>query len=387
MLPGVYISSETLGPSRYYSRPGEGSSRAYAPENCSDLSPFLSLLAFILHDKYGGDKQNKYYHTPGALLDTSFTGQRPIIGEGHHFTVFGSPFEKWENVPAHVKRYNPEAYCIKFPNPGFRNDDGFLKEVNETVLREMKVLCHPNLESHENIIGFLGLDFHEDYDDHNIGWPCPLMEVAEFGTLDSFQYDQGRLNESLTTNLLLDIASGLDALHKCNIIHGDVKSENVLICRHNHRKYVAKLSDFGLSIINPDPEALHRLIGGTWLWEAPEIETRMSVQGLKQTDLFSLGLLIWRVLINRSMPYETLGQDIVNRYQSPDQTSFVYSVKQDPEFCGIVLHSLRYSGSDEWAKSFGIAILPYSLGHDPNSRYLQKILAEMQNPRRGVPQR
>ncbi|KAF1998699.1 kinase-like protein, partial [Amniculicola lignicola CBS 123094] len=165
------------------------------------------------------------------------------------------------------------------------------KEVNETVLREIKVLCHPILESHENIIGFLGLDFHEDYDDYNVGWPCPLMEVAEFGTLDSFQYDQGQLNELVTNSLLLDVTYGLDALHKCNIIHGDIKSENVLICRHKDRQYVAKLSDFGLSIINPDREGFHKLIGGTWLWEAPEFGNRMSVQGLKQTDLFSLGLL------------------------------------------------------------------------------------------------
>jgi serine/threonine protein kinase len=387
MLPGVYIPSENLAPSRSHPRPSDITSRENSPEDRSDLSPFLYLIALILHDAYGSEKQEKYYHTPGALMDTSFTGQRPIIGEGHHFTVFSSPFEDWDNASAHVKRYNPEAYCIKFPNPGHRNDDGFFKEVNETALREIKVLCQPNLESHANIIGFLGLDFHEDYDDHNLGWPCPLMEVAEFGTLDSFQYDQGQLNEPVTTNLLLDISCGLDALHKCNIIHGDVKSENVLICKHIHRKYVAKISDFGLSIINPDREGLHKLIGGTWLWEAPEFGNRMSVQGLKQTDLFSLGLLIWRVLTNTPMPYETLGRDIIDRYRAPEQKGFIIAVKQDAEFCGIVLHSLRYANIPEWAKSLGIDILPHSLGHDPTSRNLQRIMVEIQKSRSNFPQR
>jgi serine/threonine protein kinase len=351
----------------------------HSTEDSLNLSSLLYLIAFILHNEYGSDEQKKYYHTPGALLDTTFTGQCPIIGEGHHFTVLVSPFEKWERVSAYVKRYNPEAYCIKFPNPGNRNEDGFLQEVNDTVLREIKVLCHPYLENHENIIGFLGLDFHEDYDDHNVGWPCPLVEVAEFGTLDVFQYDQGQLNETVTINLLLDIALGLDALHKCNIIHGDMKSENILICRHSQREYVAKISDFGLSIINPAREDFHTLLGSTWIWEAPESQSRMSVEGLKQTDLFSFGLLIWRVLTNKSVPYEILGQDIVDRYRAPDKEAFIVAVKKDSEFCGIVLHSLRYSSIAKWAKSLGMAILPHALGLDPTSRCLQKITAGIRN--------
>jgi hypothetical protein len=100
-----------------------------------------------------------------------------------------------------------------------------------------------------------------------------------------------------------------------------------------------------------------------------------------------LGLLIWRVLTNKSVPYEILGQDIIDRYRAPEQKGFIIAVKQDPEFCGIVLHSLRYASVDEWAKSLGMAILPHSLGHDPNSRCLPKIKAEIQNSRSRIPQR
>jgi hypothetical protein len=105
----------------------------------------------------------------------------------------------------------------------------------------------------------------------------------------------------------------------------------------------------------------------------------MSVEGLKQTDLFSFGLLIWRVLTNKSVPYEILGQGIIDRYRAPDKEAFIVAVKKDSEFCGIVLHSLRYSSIAEWAKTLGMAILPHALGLDPTSRCLQKITAGIRN--------
>ena len=105
-------------------------------------------------------------------------------------------------------------------------------------------------------------------------WPGQSywLEYAEYGTLDTLQEDI-YVGPELSRILLLDVAQGLQALHDCNIIHGDVKSENVLVCRHHQRKYVARLSDFGLSVINPDASKHdHRLPGKTCLWSAPETD-------------------------------------------------------------------------------------------------------------------
>ncbi|EXM13913.1 hypothetical protein FOTG_17649 [Fusarium oxysporum f. sp. vasinfectum 25433] len=47
-----------------------------------------------------------------------------------------------------------------------------------------------------------------------------------------------------------DIAEGLKSLHDCGIVHGDVKLENVLVFPGLDRKHIAKLSDFGHSLVD-----------------------------------------------------------------------------------------------------------------------------------------
>ena len=48
---------------------------------------------------------------------------------------------------------------------------------------------------------------------------------------------------------LLDIASGLDYLHAMGVVHGDLKTANVLLkgSAKDARGFVCKLADFGLS--------------------------------------------------------------------------------------------------------------------------------------------
>lgn len=49
--------------------------------------------------------------------------------------------------------------------------------------------------------------------------------------------------------LCLDIARGLSALHRTGLVHGDMKAENVLVCSSPSRRYLAKISDFGFSVM------------------------------------------------------------------------------------------------------------------------------------------
>jgi serine/threonine protein kinase len=57
---------------------------------------------------------------------------------------------------------------------------------------------------------------------------------------------------------LLDIASGLDYLHAMGVVHGDLKTANVLLkgSTRDVRGFVCKLADFGLSRVL-DMDATH----------------------------------------------------------------------------------------------------------------------------------
>jgi serine/threonine protein kinase len=228
------------------------------------------------------------------------------------------------------------------------------------------------LRTCENIISIFGLDFQEDYDDYNVAWPVLLMEYAEYGTLDTLQQDIS-IDTELARILLLDVAHGLQALHQCNIIHGDVKSENVLICRHAQRRYIAKLADFGLSLINPDSGSnRHRLPGGTFLWSAPEIGSAMSVKGLRQTDTYSFGLTAWRVFIGHPNPWSLIPAAAMRMgLQAPGTLNEVVTwAKAQGCFDNLVLGTMRDGGNHPYFRQ----VIEATLCKDPRGRDLGMVI-------------
>ena len=325
-------TSQTPSFSRTVTFPNRQAIIQSLPDIETELPPLIRILEIYLRES------DSLFKEVVALNDVYFTGQRPIVGIGHHFVVYASPFGKQDKVPERVAKANGEVYCIKAPNMDNRTDDRrFQMEYYRTVLQELRVMSHPCLKNHDNIIGLLGVDFMEDYDDYKLPWPMLLLEYSEFGTLNAFQEDMGHFSPFCIRNFLLDIAIGLQCLHSCNIIHGDVKSENVLICGHSERQYVAKLSDFGLSIINPSETEEHYLPGHTWLWSAPEALQQLSVQGLKQTDVFSFGLTAWRVWSGRHDPFVLVPRNAV---AAGNQMQFVHHLKQSPMLCHMAIQTL-----------------------------------------------
>ena len=74
--------------------------------------------------------------------------------------------------------------------------------------------------------------------------------------------------------------------------------------------YVAKLCDFGFSILLADVEGSRaRLHGGAAFWMAPECLTQdeLLTGTLKRTDFHLLGLLFWRLLLDGYNPFNIPG--------------------------------------------------------------------------------
>ena len=77
--------------------------------------------------------------------------------------------------------------------------------------------------------------------------------VAEYGSLGSMRpFLKANFRLPLRHRLMLsgDIASGLTALHEVDVIHGDLKLDNVVVFPTWDRPsgYIVKLCDFGHSI-------------------------------------------------------------------------------------------------------------------------------------------
>ncbi|EIE22674.1 kinase-like protein [Coccomyxa subellipsoidea C-169] len=152
-----------------------------------------------------------------------------------------------------------------------------------------------------------------------------LMELADRGSL-SDALRGGRFPTHDFTAIyrcLLDIASGVEYLHDSGLIHGDLKSANVLLksTGTDARGFVCKLADFGLSRVLDHEKHTHisTQTYGTVAYMPPELlsDSRLT----RSADIYSFGMLMWE-LISGEVPFDrmTVGQiffAVVQEQQRP----------------------------------------------------------------------
>jgi len=102
------------------------------------------------------------------------------------------------------------------------------------------------------------------------------------------------LNKKQKYQVGIDIVSGVEYLHKRNIVHSDLKSVNILLTN----EYRAKICDFGVSKIKST--VMSTVAGpsnaGTVHYQAPELLE--GGKSSKITDIFSLGAVLWEIYSN-----------------------------------------------------------------------------------------
>lgn len=252
-----------------------------------------------------------------------------------------------------------EYLVVKQPRRmGFEAEIATLDE----IATELAILTNEDTQRHSNIIDLCGVIWHNSGDlEAPYILPALVMEFADFGNLASFQ-DRG-LGRTPTDkfDILQDIGEGLDHLHQCGIVHGDVKALNMLVCKHPTRTFVVKLSDFGFAMTLLDEEP--RLIGYTQYLEAPESDTTLDPSLLTQLDIYSYGLLVHSVMKNGAMYYETIAEvDRPEQVRKLKQTNFLPSLLQmnllatlQEErcllliFCKILAYCLRADAAERFA--------------------------------------
>ncbi|KAL5044382.1 hypothetical protein BDW71DRAFT_215744 [Aspergillus fruticulosus] len=172
---------------------------------------------------------------------------------------------------------------------------------------EVSALVHGPLAHHPNIVKLLGLAWGSNPFDPLHKLPTLVVEYAQFGSLADLQERQA-LDSWTKLSICLDVALGLEALHQCGIVHGDLKTENVLVFSDERGYCIAKLADFGFSIVEKAVDEMVS-IGGTWPWKAPETNRAIERDHLKYTDVYSFGLMVWRVACDGLSPFKFINSE------------------------------------------------------------------------------
>lgn len=176
--------------------------------------------------------------------------------------------------------YEDLLLALKILYPGLLKTEGarerFKKEVSA-----LYTISHPNVVR--------AFEFFEDGE--LLGYAMELIEGEDLFT----KIQREALPPRATVKILLQIASGIQAIHNAGIVHRDLKPENILI---SHKGEV-KITDFGVAHL-PDESALtsNGELVGTPKYLAPEYVRTGA--GDFRSDIYSLGVIAFECLAGES---------------------------------------------------------------------------------------
>lgn len=188
------------------------------------------------------------------------------------------------------------------------------RELNNIVLikKEINILKQLN---HKNIVQFLG------YVETRYNFYI-LMELIRGVTLRNLISSSDNLTEKDFSLIMKNLFEAVKYLHDKDIIHRDIKLENIMINKRNLSSL--KLIDFGLSSIEYEDAKLHDLCG-TWKYMAPEQVDKKAY--CKEVDIWSCGIVMYMLLNKGEHPFIGIAtNDYLNRLNELQQTSNLSSL-------------------------------------------------------------
>lgn len=129
-----------------------------------------------------------------------------------------------------------------------------------------------------------------------------VMELVEGITLKEYIERKGRLSHKEVISIAIQMCTGIGAAHAANIIHRDIKPQNIIISRDGK----VKVTDFGIAKATTSNTISSNAMGSVH-YSSPE-QARGGFSDAK-SDIYSIGITLYEMVTGR-VPF-----DGVLRYQ------------------------------------------------------------------------
>jgi serine/threonine protein kinase/tetratricopeptide (TPR) repeat protein len=189
-----------------------------------------------------------------------------------------------------------------------RTDITLLQPVDR-LLGEARTLAQVR---HPNVVTVHGADVR----DRRAGlW----MELVDGQTLEAWLGTHGAMGAGEATAIGIDLCRALAAVHGQELVHGDVKAQNVM--REKGGRIV--LMDFGAGRAQGADAAG---VAGTPMYLAPEVLA--GAPPTPESDLYSLGILLFH-LLTRKFPYSALDLETLRAAHADGERTWVRDLRPD----------------------------------------------------------
>ncbi|KAI3851811.1 hypothetical protein MKX03_034166 [Papaver bracteatum] len=166
--------------------------------------------------------------------------------------------------------------------------DRLSKKLQDNLLQEIEILRKIN---HPNIIRLF--DIIEVPGRINL-----VLEYCRGGDLSRYIQRHERIPEDTAKHFMKQLAAGLQILRQNNLIHRDLKPQNLLLTT-NDNQAVLKIADFGFAR-SLQPRGLAETLCGSPLYMAPEIMQLQKYDA--KADLWSVGAILFQ-LVTGNTPF------------------------------------------------------------------------------------
>lgn len=276
----------------------------------------------------------------------------PKLEPGRQFAGYSVLRELHSGSRSHVYLARDEAdgrqVALKVPSTE-HGEDGH--KVQELLLEEwvMRRLDHPNLLKAAPNRGARSHAFS-------------VSEYVEGQTLRQWMFDHPRPELEAVRGIVKQIAGGLQAMHRREMLHRDLRPHNVLIDAAG----VIRIIDFGsVQVAGVDELApgctIDAFFAGTMQYSAPELY--LGQPATRQSDIYSLGVIAYQLLTGK-LPYGPRAANASTR-QAQRKLRYVPASELDPEI-------------PEWVD----ATLAKAVAVEPGQRYeeLSEFTYDLANP-------
>ena len=260
------------------------------------------------------NKDDKNYYSDIDNLYTHIKGVYPAFSEQFELTHFinsGSEGVVYEG--RYKKGCDNQKYAFKFCIKTKREENKETKNKFHEI-SIVKKLHHKNINQ---ILAFIKMDENSYFS---------VLELGKYGDLDYFSsklLKRTKLSETCINYLSKPILESLEYIHRCKIIHMDIKPGNILIDSELNPKIIDFSASCSFAEFNTEDLVRFPFIG-TGKFIPPEIIERahMKIKYGEEIDIYSFGITIY-YLIFGIYPYN------LNEVRSKEYDKILEKVKNE----------------------------------------------------------